>query len=63
MLPIVKTKINLGLNPEGIKNEPYKTRLKSWLAWRDSFQIFDWTKALPVPELAMEEVRQLLSLA
>jgi hypothetical protein len=32
------------------------------LAWRDSFRTFDWVKALPVPELVIRNVRQLLAL-
>jgi len=33
------------------------------LAWRDSFGTFDWMKALPVPELVLNQVKQLLALA
>jgi hypothetical protein len=36
---------------------------EDWLAWRDSFRTFDWSKALPVPELVLSQVKQLLVLA
>jgi len=32
-----------------------------WLAWQDSFRTYDWTKALPVPELVINQINQLLS--
>jgi len=31
-------------------------------AWAESFRTYDWMKALPVPELAISQIRQLLSL-
>ncbi|OGZ29592.1 MAG: hypothetical protein A2562_03095 [Candidatus Nealsonbacteria bacterium RIFOXYD1_FULL_39_11] len=34
-----------------------------WLAWKDSFRTYDWFKAIPVPELAMREVKELMLLA
>jgi len=33
-----------------------------WLAWQYSFRTFDWSKALPVPELALGQIRQLLAI-
>jgi len=34
----------------------------SELAWRDGFRTFDWKKAFPVPEIALEEISGLLAL-
>jgi hypothetical protein len=34
----------------------------SLLAWQDSFRTFNWSKALPIPELILGQARQLLAL-
>ncbi|MFC1612332.1 hypothetical protein ACFL29_00585 [Patescibacteria group bacterium] len=34
----------------------------SELAWRDGFRTFDWKKAFPMPEVALEQINSLLSL-
>lgn len=31
------------------------------VAWRDSFRTYDWAKALPVPDLTISQVGQLLA--
>lgn len=31
-------------------------------AWQDTFRTFDWGKALPVPEVAIPQINQLLAL-
>ncbi len=45
------------------KNRAFDPVCPVVLAWRDSFRTFDWSKALPVPELILSQVRQLLALA
>jgi hypothetical protein len=34
----------------------------SQYTWADAFQTFDWEKALPVPDLAVKQIEQLLAL-
>jgi hypothetical protein len=34
----------------------------SQYTWADAFKTFDWEKALPVPDLAMKQIGQLLAL-
>jgi len=42
---------------------PYYALLyPSMLAWQDSFRTFDWSEALPVPELILSQIRQLLAI-
>jgi len=33
-----------------------------WLAWLDSFRTFEWGEVLPVLDLALSQVRQLLAI-
>ena len=44
------------------RQNPKNRKLEIQLAWRDSFRTFNWIKALPVPELVLSQVRQLLAL-
>ena len=36
--------------------------LRPLLAWQDAFRTYDWAKAIPVPELAIKHVNELLAL-
>jgi hypothetical protein len=40
----------------------HKSDLPPASAWADAFQTFDWQKALPVPDLVVKQIGQLLAL-
>jgi len=44
------------------KNRAFDPAFATGLAWRDSFRTYEWEKALPVPEVIIAQVRQLLAL-
>lgn len=44
------------------KNKAYTT-LPCLLAYQSSFRTFEWAKAFPVPDLALKQINDLLSIA
>ena len=41
---------------------PQTSKCSNLLAWRNSFRTFEWSKALPAPEVVISQVKQLLAL-
>jgi site-specific DNA recombinase len=63
-MPVVNKIFEPTKNPAITKTTGLSGKEKTSLrAWADAFQTFDWEKAIPVPELAVKQIGQLLALA
>ena len=62
-VPQLNTSFELAKNVEkkGQKS-PFSTSCPIQSAWLDSFRTYEWSKAVPYPEVALKEIRQLLAL-